>query len=161
MRQSAQAAAGMSWGLCRPLPGRAAGAGTESQAEPKNPGNPASFTDSSTRAPDLPDKEIISAVSRAATQNVLAALDPKVFFGYWSVCADREGFGRGNTYPSLDGHQMTDALLWLGQVAVVQANWNYVRTFQKPNGRLPLAILPDVKEVYGQPVETNGGFYTH
>ena len=63
---------------------------------------------------------------------MLAAVNPKVFFGYFSVCADGKGYGYGNTYPSLDGHQMTDALLWLGQVDVAKANWNYVRKFQRP-----------------------------
>src|SRR5437899_2167848 len=100
----------------------------------------------------LPDADIVSAYERAATQNVLAAVDPTVFFGYWSVCADREGFGRGNTYPSLDGHQLSDALLWLDELDVVAANWDYVRSFQKPSGRLPLAILPEAHKVYGQPV---------
>ena len=124
-----------------------------------NPGadRPPTSTDASrANALSLPDADIVSAFARAATQNVLAAVDPSVFFGYWSVCADREGFGCGNTYPSLDGHQMTDALLWLGQVEVVKANWDYVRSFQKPNGRLPLAILPGATAVYGQPVEPNG-----
>lgn len=110
---------------------------------------------------DVPDAEITEAYEKAATQNVLAAVDPQVFFGYWSVCADREGFGRGCTYPSLDGHQMADALLRLGQVDVVRANWDYVRSFQKPDGRLPLAILPGMKSIMGQTVDPNGGLYTH
>jgi hypothetical protein len=110
---------------------------------------------------DVPDAEITRIYEKAATQNVLAAVDNQVFFGYWSVCADREGFGRGCTYPSLDGHQMADALLRLGQVAVVRANWDYVRSFQKPDGRLPLAILPGVKSILGQAVDPNGGLYTH
>jgi hypothetical protein len=37
---------------------------------------------------------------------------------------------------------MTDALLWLGRVEVVKANWDYVRKFQKPDGQLPFAIWP-------------------
>ena len=92
--------------------------------------------------PDIPDTEITAAYQRAAVQNVLAAVNPKVFPGYWSVFADGQGFGYGNTYPSLDGHQMTAALLWLGQIEVVKANWDYVRSFQRPDGHLPLAILP-------------------
>ena len=60
---------------------------------------------------ELPDQEIMQAYERAAVQNVLAAVNPKVFYGYWSVCADGQGFGYRYTYPSLDGHQMTDALL--------------------------------------------------
>ena len=73
----------------------------------------------------------------------------------------------GNTYPSLDGHQMSEALLWLGKVEVVKSNWDYVRSFQRPNGHLPLAILPSLA---GQPigsgdaqatVDANGGLYKH
>lgn len=110
---------------------------------------------------DLPDPLIVEAYKRAALQNVLAAVNNRVFSGYWSVCADGKDFGYGNTYPSLDGHQMSDALLWLGQVDVVKANWEYVRSFQRPNGQLPIAILPGMKEVAGTPVDANGGFYKH
>jgi len=110
---------------------------------------------------ELPEADIVEACRRAATQNVLAAVNPKVFFGYWSVCADGKDFGYGNTYPSLDGHQMADALLWLGQLDVVKANWSYVRSFQRPDGQLPIAILPGMKEVSGTPVDANGGFYRH
>jgi hypothetical protein len=92
--------------------------------------------------PECPDPLIVETYEKAATQNVLAAVNPKVFFGYFSVCADGRGHGYGNTYPALDGHQMTDALLWLGQVDVVKANWDYVRKFQKPDGQLPFAIWP-------------------
>jgi len=119
------------------------------------------------RSLDLPDAEIVAAYRRAATQNVLAAVNPKVFYGYWSVCADGAGFGYGCTYPSLDGHQMTDALLFLGQADVVKANWDYVRKFQRPNGQLPLAILPNVAgQLIGPPsaqsrVDANGGLYRH
>jgi len=66
--------------------------------------------------PDIPDPLIREAYERAANQNILAAVNPKVFYGYYSVCADGLGFGYGNSYPSLDGHQMTDprqeAILW-------------------------------------------------
>lgn len=116
---------------------------------------------------DLPDREIVAAYERAATQNVLAAVNPKVFEGYWSVCADGIGFGYGNSYPSLDGHQMADALLRLGEVAVVKANWDYVLTFQRPDGQLPLAILPGAAgQLIGPPaaqsqVDPNGGLYRH
>jgi hypothetical protein len=64
---------------------------------------------------NLPDALIAEAYERAATQNVLAAVNSRVFFGYFSVCADGQGFGYGNSYPSLDGHQLTDALLRLGR----------------------------------------------
>lgn len=119
------------------------------------------------RVPDLPDEHLVTAYRHAASDNVLAAVNPDVFPGYFSVCADGQGFGYGFTYPSLDGHQMTEALLWLGEVATVKLNWDYVRSFQKPDGHLPLAILPPLA---GQPigpagtqatVDANGGLYTH
>ena len=116
---------------------------------------------------DIPDTQIVEAYEMAAQKNVLAAMNPKVFPGYWSVCADGKGFGYGNTYPSLDGHQMTDALLWLGQVEVVKANWNYVKQFQRTSGQLPLAILPaSAGQRIGPPsfqsqVDKNGGLYRH
>ena len=91
--------------------------------------------------PRLPDEELVETYRHAATDNVLAAVNlriPRLF----SVCADGQDFGYGNSYPSLDGHQMTDALLWLGQLEVVKQNWDFVRSFQQPTGRLPLAILP-------------------
>ena len=116
---------------------------------------------------ELPDSELVGTYQQAATKNVLAAVNPKVFFGYWSVCADGKGFGYGNTYPSLDGHQLTDALLWLGQVDVVNANWDYVRSFQRRDGLLPLAILPSMAGKMVGPegaqslVAPNGGLYKH
>jgi hypothetical protein len=116
---------------------------------------------------DLPDTSLAVTYERAADQNILAAVNPDVFFGYFSVCADGRGFGYGNTFPSLDGHQMTDALLWLGQVRVVEANWDYVRSFQRNDGLLPLAIIPDSagKDIgpKGFPgiVSANGGLYDH
>jgi hypothetical protein len=83
------------------------------------------------------------------------------------VCADGKGFGYGNTYPSLDGNQLSDALLWLGQVDVVKANWDYVRSFQRRDGLLPLAILPVLAGKMVGPdstqsrVNENGGLYRH
>jgi len=128
-------------------------------------GTAGAATRPSTSAPrkriEVPDALIVEGYREAASRNVLAALNPRVFFGYWSVCADGKDFGYGNTYPSLDGHQMADALLWLGKVDEVKANWDYVRSFQRPNGHLPIAILPGMKEVAGTPVDANGGFYTH
>ncbi|MBN2292232.1 MAG: hypothetical protein JXM70_07395 [Pirellulales bacterium] len=116
---------------------------------------------------NLLDAEIVKAYDRAARQNVLAAVNSEVFPGYWSVCADGKGFGYGCTYPSLDGHQMTDALLFLGQVEIVKANWDYVRKFQRPNGQLPLAILPPLAgktigtETAKSTLDPNGGLYVH
>jgi hypothetical protein len=116
---------------------------------------------------DLPDPEIAAAYEAAATQNVLAAMNPDIFPGYWSVCADGIGHGHGNTFPALDGHQMADALLYLGQVETVKLNWNYVKSFQRPDGQLPFAILPaSAGKPIGPPeggisVDPNGGLYTH
>ncbi|HRP31824.1 MAG TPA: hypothetical protein PKV73_08030 [Agriterribacter sp.] len=115
----------------------------------------------------IPDSLIMEGYNVAAKNNVLASINPKVFFGYFSVCADGLGYGYGNTYPSLDGHQMSDALLWLGQTDIVKANWSYVKSFQKPTGELPIAILPAEagKEVglvgYLSRVDSNGGLYRH
>lgn len=80
------------------------------------------------------------AYQRSAEGNVLAALNPKVFFGYFAVCADGQGFGYANTYPSLDGHQLSHALLFLGRKEEVLANWEYVKRHQKPDGHLPIRI---------------------
>jgi hypothetical protein len=116
---------------------------------------------------DLPDREVLTAYERAADQNVLAARNPTIFPGYWSVCADGVGHGYGNTYPALDGHQMADALLCLEQVADVKANWDYVRRFQRPTGQLPFAILPaKAGQMIGPAtaqarVDDNGGLYSH
>ena len=116
---------------------------------------------------NLPASAIVTAYGYAARQNILSAVNNDIFFGYWSVCADGIGFGRGNTYPSLDGHQMTDALLWLGQVEVVKANWVHVKKFQRPDGQLPLAIFPSLAgQEIGPPgfrtrVDSNGGLYKH
>ena len=116
---------------------------------------------------ELPDREIVVAYEHAASQNVLAARNPKIFPGYWSVCADGVGHGYGNTFPALDGHQMTDALLFLEQVTDVKANWDYVRRFQRANGQLPFAILPALAgKVIGPvsaraKVDANGGLYVH
>ncbi|MDR0327222.1 MAG: hypothetical protein LBI05_02890 [Planctomycetaceae bacterium] len=114
--------------------------------------------------PQFPDELLEETYRQAATKNVLAAVNPAVFPGYWSVCADGQGFGFGNSYPSLDGLQLADALLWLGQEETVRLNWEYVHTFLKEDGSLPLAILPGSA---GQPfgngvsVDPNGGLYTH
>ncbi len=119
------------------------------------------------QVPSLPDENLVTAYQHAAKGNILAAVNPKIFPGYFSVCADGRGFGEGNTYPSLDGHQMTAALLWLGRVEVVKSNWDYVRSFQQPNGRLPLAILPSLagRQVGSgdmrATVAANGGLYRH
>ncbi|MBX3179152.1 MAG: family 10 glycosylhydrolase [Candidatus Hydrogenedentes bacterium] len=127
------------------------------------------FLDATAEATDLnvPDAEIQTAYEAAATQNVLAAVNPDIFPGYWSVCADGIGHGLGNTYPALDGHQMADALLFLGQVETVRLNWDYVTSFQRVDGQLPFAILPaSAGKAIGPPgaqavVDPNGGLYEH
>ncbi|MCB9784159.1 MAG: hypothetical protein H6751_14440 [Candidatus Omnitrophica bacterium] len=141
------------------------------EADPGNQAPTVGVFDGVLREPplsiNLPDQEIAIAYQRAATQNVLAAVNPAIFFGYWSVCADGVGFGHGCTYPALDGHQMADALLWLGEIEVVKANWDYVRSFQRPNGQLPFAILPSLagesigREDSRATVDSNGGLYQH
>lgn len=118
-------------------------------------------------APSIPDALISEAYRQAAKKNVLASVNPGVFPGYFSVCADGQGFGYGNTYPSLDGHQLSDALLWLGQVDTVRQNFAYVKTFQREDGLLPIAILPrEADKLIGPQghtarVEPNGGLYRH
>jgi len=117
--------------------------------------------------PDIPDTSLARTYERAAVQNVLAAVNPNLFFGYFCVYADGHGGGFGNTYPSLDGHQMTDALLWLGQVPVVEANWNYVKSFQREDGLLPIGIFPAMpgKDIgpkgYPGIISANGALYVH
>jgi len=121
----------------------------------------------SIRVPDLGDPALEEAYRMAAERNVLAAVNNDIFDGYWSVCADGEGFGRGCTYPSLDGHQMSDALLFLGRSDTVLANWEYVRGFQRPDGTLPIAILPHLagQEIGVPPamsrVDDSGALYRH
>jgi hypothetical protein len=118
-------------------------------------------------SPDIPDPLVKEAYEKAAAQNVLPAVNNKIFYGYFSVCADGVGFGYGNTYPSLDGHQMSDALLFLGQVDIVKANWDYVKTFQLSKGELPIAIIPAESgkligpEGFQSRVHENGGLYQH
>jgi hypothetical protein len=121
------------------------------------------------QVPSLPDDNLVTTYRHAATKNVLAALNPEVFPGYFNVCAGEKGYGSiyPTTFPSLDGHQMTDALLWLGEVEVAKLNWDYVRSFQRPNGCLPLAILPALAGKPAGPegskvfIDANGGLYEH
>jgi len=114
---------------------------------------------------DIPDPFLAEAYHQAAEKNVLAAVNPGVFPGYWSVCADGQGFGYGNTYPSLDGHQLADALLWLGQLETVKQNWDYVRQYLRSDGTLPIAIFPalvgQTQFADGVPLDPNGGLYKH
>jgi len=111
--------------------------------------------------------DIAEAYLQAAEQNVLAALNPKIFFGFFSVCADGKGHGGNNTYPGLDWGQSAEALLWLGRTAEVLASWEWVKYFQREDGLMPFAILPDLAgktmDVYGYPLtgSANGAIFRH
>ncbi len=120
------------------------------------------------RIPDFLSSDLAEAYRQAAEKNVLAALNPKVFFGYFSVCADGRGHGGNTTFPGLDWGQSAEALLWLGRKAEVLASWEYVKPFQREDGRLPFAIAPDLagKLPTGAPgyelkVEDNGAIFVH
>lgn len=108
-----------------------------------------------------PQEWLNEVYRHSAEGNVLAALNPKVFFGYFCVCADGQGFGYAHTYPSLDGHQLTHALLFLGRAEEALANWDYVKRWQKPNGQLPIRIDSQGEGLYvhwvpGDPLRTLG-----
>lgn len=115
----------------------------------------------------LTEPLLLEAYEHAANRNILAALNPRIFFGYFSVCADGVGFGGNATYPGLDWGQSAEALLWLNRADEVKASWNYVRSFQHEDGSLPIAICPDeagkLLRIFGHPmrVEANGGIYRH
>lgn len=103
---------------------------------------------------DVLHPENAVAYEKCATQNVLAALNPKIFFGYFSVCADGVGHGGNTTFPGLDWGQSAEALLWLGRDKEVLASWEYVKSFQREDGLLPFAILPDIA---GKTIQMPGG----
>ena len=69
-----------------------------------------------TPPPGLPP-DLAEVYQQAAEKNVLAALNPKIYFGFFSVCADGAGHGPDNTFPGLDWGQSAEALLWLGRTA--------------------------------------------
>jgi len=92
---------------------------------------------------DLPP-QIAEAYRAAAEKNVLASLNPQVFFGYFSACADGRGHGGDTTFPGLDWGQSAEALLWLGRRQEVLASWEYVKGFQREDGLVPFAIIPDL-----------------
>ena len=116
---------------------------------------------------DFPDPLVSEAYWQCAENNILAALNPKVRFGYFSVCADGQGHGGNTTFPGLDWGQQLEALLWLGREQEVLASWDYVSSFQREDGLLPFAILPDLagktltSSSYPLHVEANGGVYKH
>ncbi len=114
------------------------------------------------------DPLLAEAYQAAAERNVLHALNPKVFFGYFSVCADGQGHGHNTTYPGLDWGQSAEALLWLGRRAEVLASWEYVKSFQREDGLVPFAILPDsagktslVSDRYPLVVDERGAVFEH
>lgn len=118
--------------------------------------------------PHFLDSDLAEAYRQAAERNVLAALNPKVFFGFFSVCADGGGHGWNTTYPGLDWGQSAEALLWLGCKAEVLASWEHVKAFQREDGLLPFAILPDlagktctVAGGYELRTEDNGAVFVH
>lgn len=127
-----------------------------------------------TSAPPQLPPDLAEAYTACADRNVLAALNPKIFFGYFSVCADpTQGHGHNTTYPGLDWGQSAEALLWLGRRAEVLASWEYVKSFLRADGLIPFAINPDQAgttvwvdlPTYGQKfplvIEPNGGIYKH
>ena len=108
------------------------------------------------------------------TEAVPAALNPKIFFGYFSVCADpTAGHGHDSTYPGLDWGQSAEALLWLGRRAEVLASWDYVKSFLRADGLIPFAINPSqagttawielatYQQKFPLVIEPNGGIYKH
>lgn len=112
--------------------------------------------------------DLHDAYEAAATHNVLAALNAEVFFGYFSVCADGKGHGGNTTFPGLDWGQSAEALLWLGRHEEVLASWEYVKGFQRDDGLLPFAILPDlenrtvmVEDRYPLTGEAGGAVFVH
>ncbi len=117
--------------------------------------------------PQLPDPLIAEAYEQAARRNVLAALNPAIFFGYFSVCADGCGHGNDTTFPGLDWGQSAEALLWLGRTAEARASWDYVRKFMRSDGLLPFAILPSLAgrtvQVghHAMTIEPNGALFVH
>jgi hypothetical protein len=117
--------------------------------------------------PDVPDALLREAYEKAATLNVLRSVNDRIFFGYFSVCADGVGHGHNNTFPGLDWGQSAEALLWLGREDVVRASWEYVKSFQRDDGLVPFAIIPDQagKTIpilnYPLTVEDRGAVYVH
>ena len=112
--------------------------------------------------------DIAEAYHAAAERNVVAALNPKCFFGYFAVCADGQGHGGNTTYPGLDWGQSAEALLWLGRRAEALASWEYVKGFQREDGLVPFAILPDlanqsvmVDGKYPLTAMANGAVFVH
>jgi len=111
---------------------------------------------------------IADAYRQAAEKNVLAALNPKVYFGFCSVCVDGKGHGWDTTFPGLDWGQTADALLWLGRKAEVLSSWEYVKKFQREDGLVPFAIFPSeagtsklVFDKYPFTITANGAIFKH
>ena len=113
------------------------------------------------------DEPLLNEAYEHAARNLTEALNPDIFFGYFSVCSDRVGHGHNTTFPGLDWGQSAEALLWLGRSPEVLASWDYVRSFQREDGLLPFAILPDAAGTVGgssgypMPIADNGGVYKH
>lgn len=111
--------------------------------------------------------DLAEAYCQSAEKNVLAALNPKIYFGFFSVCADGKGHGGNCTYPGLDWGQSAEALLWLGRRAEVLAGWEHVKHFQREDGLLPFAIMPDLAgktidvKSWSLTAEANGAVFVH
>lgn len=115
--------------------------------------------------------ELAEVYRQAAEKNVLASLNPEIFFGYFSVCADGHGHGGNTTFPGLDWGQTAEALLWLGRQQEVLASWEYVKGFLSTEGLLPFAIIPnsagktstwsDDRNQYTLAVAPNGAVFKH
>jgi len=126
-----------------------------------------------TLAPAQLPSDLAEAYIACADRNILAALNPNVFFGYFSVCANQKGHGSDTTYPGLDWGQSAEALLWLGRKAEVLASWDYVKSFLREDGLIPFAInpgragqtiyleLPQSQEKFPLVIAPNGGIYKH
>ncbi len=127
-----------------------------------------------TTAPSQLEPELAEAYRQCADKSLLAALNPKIFFGYFSVCADpTQGHGSNTTFPGLDWGQSAEALLWLGRRDEVLASWEYVKSFLREDGLLPFAIipsdagktiymgLPQTEEKFPLVMAANGGVYSH
>ena len=111
---------------------------------------------------------VIAQAYEAAANELITALNPKIFFGYFSVCSDGKGHGNNTTFPGLDWGQSAEALMWLGRKAEVLASWEYVKNFQSEDGLLPFAILPDLagKDInmdnkYPMKIMPNGAVFIH
>jgi hypothetical protein len=95
-------------------------------------------------------------------------LTPRSPVRYTCDFYSRAGDAPRSESPGLDWGQSAEALLWLGRAAEVLASWEYVKGFQREDGLLPFAILPDlahknvmVEGKYPLSVSANGAVFVH